>query len=66
MAGGDDYELLFTARADEAPGELVALCADHGCMLSRVGEIVGRRRGAPAVSDPAGNDLSERGYSHFR
>ena len=64
LAGGDDYELCFTAAAQDA-GELLTDLARSGCGATAIGRIVagsGVRvrdaRGAPLV-------LSRRGFEHF-
>ncbi len=61
--GGDDYELLFTA-SPRAQAELIRVCAEHGCVLTRVGAVTSRdvRR---RVVDLAGNDIGNVGYKHF-
>lgn len=65
LAGGDDYELVFTA----APGrraEVEALARDLGLALTRIGRIVA---GAPAVRllDAAGAPVpAPGGWDHFR
>ena len=64
--GGDDYELLFTAPA-HARSKLVAVGADLGLALTRIGSIVA---GAPpAVLRDAKGDaisVSRPGFDHFR
>jgi thiamine-monophosphate kinase len=61
LSGGDDYELIFTARPDanfDALGRALKL------RLTRVGSI-GRRRGL-RVLDASGRPMKlERGFDHF-
>jgi thiamine-monophosphate kinase len=64
LAGGDDYELAFTAR-QEKRGELQALAAELGLPLARVGTI---QKGEPklVVLDEARRPMpAARGYDHF-
>ncbi|MDX2033432.1 MAG: thiamine-phosphate kinase [Blastocatellia bacterium] len=66
VGGGEDFELLLTAPP-ENEAALVALAAERGLRLTRIGEIVppceaftvGVRRGEEIKS------LSIRGYNHF-
>lgn len=65
LAGGDDYELAFTAPPS-ARAQLASLAGELGLALTRVGRIeagadvaVVDRNGAPLV-------LAERGFDHFR
>jgi thiamine-monophosphate kinase len=68
LAGGDDYELVFTAgrarrRAVARIGRRLRL------KLTRIGRILRQSRGAPRVTvlDPAGRRMVLRhgGYEHF-
>jgi thiamine-monophosphate kinase len=64
LAGGDDYELVFTAP-QEARAALAALASETGLALSRVGRI---RDSAPALSvvDAQSREIAVgRGYDHF-
>jgi thiamine-monophosphate kinase len=64
LSGGDDYELLFTAAADERTA-LEALARELGLALTRIGAI---EAGAPrlVVRDERGAPLAYRGgYDHF-
>jgi len=64
LAGGDDYELVFTAPQG-ARAALAALAGEIGLALSCVGSI---RTGEPALSvlDAEGREIMvERGYDHF-
>lgn len=63
LAGGDDYELLFTAPAP-ARGPIGAIARELGLRLSRVGEI--RSGGGLAVLDAQGAPIAPaRGFDHF-
>lgn len=66
LAGGDDYELLFTA-ASSRRAAIEALAAEIGLALTRIGAIV---PGAPTavLRDAKGNALqvAVKGYDHFR
>jgi thiamine-monophosphate kinase len=63
-AGGDDYELLFTAPSS-AELELTALGASLGVPLSRIGVM--REGHGVTLRDPSGADITPaaRGYQHF-
>ena len=64
LAGGDDYELAFTAP-QAARGELAALSASLGLALTRVGSI---QPGAAKLQllDAAGKPMAAgRGFDHF-
>ena len=56
LAGGEDYELLFTLRP-AGPGPRV-LARRLGVRVTEIGRVVGRRADAPASSP--------RGWRHFR
>jgi thiamine-monophosphate kinase len=65
LAGGDDYELVFTAPAS-AEREIVAISGRVGVAATRVGRIVG---GAGVqVRDASGKAiaLAREGFDHFR
>ena len=65
LAGGDDYELLFTAPADRR-AEVEAAGAAAGVAVTRIGRIVGDGRGArllDAQRQPI--EVARRGYDHF-
>lgn len=68
LAGGDDYELCFTAQRRER--ERIARVARRlRLSLTRIGRIVPRGRGARAVSvldrDGRALDLKPKGFDHF-
>ncbi len=66
LAGGDDYELAFTA-APESRSRLAALAAGQALALTRIGSIVAGEPGAVSVCDAAGGriPLASKGYDHF-
>ena len=65
LAGGDDYELLFSAPAAHRP-DIDAIAADLGLRLTRIGEIMA---GEPAarVYREDGSELraGRAGFDHF-
>jgi thiamine-monophosphate kinase len=68
LAGGDDYELCFTAPKSRR-SEVLAAAARAGTEVMLIGQIVSRPRGAPLVQvlDSIGKPLRMRwqGYDHF-
>lgn len=66
LAGGDDYELLFTAPAEHA-GRLADISGQLGLALTRIGSIVGDHPGESIVRDREGRPvtLERAGYDHF-
>lgn len=66
LAGGDDYELLFTAAAKFDSG-IVALAQKLELPLTRIGEIVSGPAGQLVLCDPDGSDITpvRRGFDHF-
>ena len=68
LAGGDDYELCFTASRARR-GAMASLSRRHRITLTRIGGIVRRRRGGRDVTvlDSTGKPLSlpRKGYEHF-
>jgi thiamine-monophosphate kinase len=64
LSGGDDYELALTAPTS-ARGRLVAISAEVGVKLTRVGAVVPGK--AVRALDAAGKPLrfERRGYTHF-
>jgi thiamine-monophosphate kinase len=69
LAGGDDYELCFTAPPRRRSAVVRAAAAAHTEVMV-VGRIVRRRRSGPRVEvlDSIGKPLRVRwqGYDHFR
>jgi len=64
LAGGDDYELLFTVPAG-ATGQLDAVSARLGLGLTRIGRVI-RGSGVTVLDDSGGLiDAGAGGYDHF-
>jgi len=63
MHGGEDYELLFTGRSQNAPATIA------GVRITRIGEIVRRKRDAAPLTivhdDGRIEPLHQRGWEHF-
>ena len=66
LAGGDDYELAFTAPPDRR-GDIEALSARLGLPLARIGSLRPGPAGELALRDAAGKSMPipGRGYDHF-
>jgi thiamine-monophosphate kinase len=68
LAGGDDYELCFTA-APEARAQVEAAGRGAGVAVTRIGGMLAAMDGAPLIAyqDAAGRamDLELSGYDHF-
>lgn len=65
LAGGDDYELLFTAP-NERRDEVAALAHRHALPLTRIGAITpDRGRITLHEADGTEHELPPRGYDHF-
>jgi thiamine-monophosphate kinase len=63
LHGGEDYELLFTARAKARIPRAIA-----GVPITQIGRIVARKRGRPIVTltkPQASEPLVRRGWEHF-
>jgi len=67
LAGGDDYELLFTA-APEFDSDIKALAGKLELPLTRIGEVVAGPSGELVLCDDGGNVITPatRGYDHFK
>ena len=65
LAGGDDYELCFTASPSKRK-KIAALAQELNIPLTRIGEV-GEGEGL-VVLDAGGNPLTlqVKGYDHFR
>ncbi|MGH8660582.1 MAG: thiamine-phosphate kinase [Burkholderiales bacterium] len=69
LAGGDDYELAFTAGRAQR-GAVARIAQRLRLRLTRIGSIVRQRRRTPLVTvlDAAGRPIAVKrgGYEHFR
>jgi thiamine-monophosphate kinase len=65
LAGGDDYELLFTTRGGAGEVRVRRICAKHDCVVSPIGAVTHAAR-VPHVTDGEGRRLELDGYSHFK
>ena len=66
LAGGDDYELAFTARAD-AHATVAAVAPELGLALTCIGTVSAGVPGSVAVYDAAGKmmQIASKGFDHF-
>ena len=66
LAGGDDYELAFTASPDSRK-RLESLAAELGLALTRIGTVSAGGPGLVSVYDAAGKimQLARKGFDHF-
>ncbi|KAB2840248.1 MAG: thiamine-phosphate kinase [Burkholderiales bacterium] len=66
LAGGDDYELCFTA-APEQDASIVALGAQLGLAVTRVGRVESGQAGTLRLIDHEGREVpvGRRGFDHF-
>jgi len=66
LAGGDDYELLFSAPA-RSDGDIAALAGTLDLPLTRIGEIEAGPPGALILCDDSGTVITpaSHGYDHF-
>ena len=66
LAGGDDYELLFTAPAARR-AEVEAAGAAAGVAVTRIGRVVGGERGVLLLDGQRKPiEVARRGFDHFR
>lgn len=65
LAGGDDYELIFTTPVQHRP-EVEALSARLGLALTRIGTVKGGVSPRLTFSQPDDVELDRLGYDHFR
>jgi thiamine-monophosphate kinase len=63
LAGGEDYELLFTGGAEN----IAKVKAEISCPVTNIGEISAGEPGKIDVRDGAGNPvkINQKGWSHF-
>ncbi len=64
LAGGDDYELIFTSSAEKRKS-IEALGMALSCKISRVGKITNSDATVYYLPDGQVLDLTHKGYSHF-
>lgn len=66
LAGGDDYELVFTASPDSR-GRVTAVAAELGLALTRIGTVSAGEPGLVSVYDAAGKimQIASKGFDHF-
>ena len=66
LAGGDDYELAFTASPD-ARARVESIATDLGLALTRIGVVGAGAAGLVSVCDADGRplQLQHKGYDHF-
>jgi thiamine-monophosphate kinase len=66
LAGGDDYELAFTASPD-VRGRVAAVAAELGLALTRIGTVSAGEPGLVSVYDAAGRimRIASKGFDHF-
>ena len=66
LAGGEDYELLFTASSDARKG-VERVARRTGVPITHIGECVPKKHGVTLV-DPRGDrvPLAAPGYQHFK
>jgi thiamine-monophosphate kinase len=66
LAGGDDYELAFTAAADSR-ARVEAVAAGLGLALTRIGRISAGEPGLVSVYDAHGKimPIASKGFDHF-
>ncbi len=64
ITGGDDYELLLTARPEAVPA-IQAIAARLGIGVTEIGEMTAGDAVRVVDRDGAEIDLAQRGYQHF-
>jgi thiamine-monophosphate kinase len=65
LAGGDDYELLFTAPAGRR-GDVERAAAGAGAAVTRIGEVTPTGRLELVDADGRAMDTAPRAFDHFR
>lgn len=66
LGGGEDYELLFTARPDAADAIVAAVREATGTPVAVIGEVVPAEAGRRLVlPDGRETELAPRGWRHF-
>ncbi len=68
LAGGEDYELLFTASCENVPRIQKMLLSESGLKCTQIGQIIAEA-GTLRLSNPDGTETSlppgPRGWDHF-
>lgn len=64
MAGGEDYELLFTINS-RREGELAEVGRGLGVDLTPIGKITAKGRGVKLAGDGSERELGRAGFDHF-
>lgn len=64
LAGGDDYELLFSVSPDRV-ADLLAECRSQGHAVEQIGRLVERPGIVVTYPDGRERDLAPRGFDHF-
>ncbi|MEE8574928.1 MAG: thiamine-phosphate kinase [Thermodesulfobacteriota bacterium] len=66
LSGGEDYELLFTAPAENRAA-LKEIAKETGVSITEIGRVVEKKRGI-SIFDKEGNPVKPRrdGYEHFK
>lgn len=65
LGGGDDYEILFAAPPEQAPG-LSRFAAETGIAISRIGEVTAPDKGVRAVTREGREIIPKHmGFRHF-
>jgi thiamine-monophosphate kinase len=65
LAGGDDYELIFTAPAGRR-GDVGRVAAGAGAAVTRIGEVTSTGRLELVDADGRAMDTAARAFDHFR
>jgi thiamine-monophosphate kinase len=65
LAGGDDYELLFTAASDRR-GDVERVSAGAGVAVTRIGAVTSTGRLELVDADGRAMDTAPRAFDHFR
>lgn len=66
LYGGEDYELLFTAPADNADALAERITRETGTHVSIIGEILSKGAGRQLILDTGFVPLDPQGWDHFR
>ncbi len=66
LAGGDDYELAFTAKPDDHK-RIESIASELGLALTRIGSVTSGEPGLVSVCDASGKimQITRKGFDHF-